>query len=497
MAQASPEFVEAARAGWAASKRAAHESLLAYAMLAIPDYRVNFHHADIAAALEAIERGDLDRLMIVMPPRHGKSLETSVLFPAWYMGRNPKREVIAASYGTELAAGFGTRLRNLMASSLQREVFGPAACLSGHSRSRERWLTNAGGVYRAAGVGAGITGFGAHLAIVDDPVKSREEADSPTIQARIMDWYRNDLRSRIMKGGSIVVVQTRWNELDLAGQLLDENPSEWHLLHYPAVFPDGSVLWEDEYDRAALDRIRRDVGPRAWQSLYQGDPTPEEGTYFQKGWLRTYRSAPPLERMRIYGASDYAVTHGGGDFTVHIVAGVDPQGDIYILDMWRQQASSDVWVESLLDLMERWDPLGWAEESGQIIKAVGAYLVTRMRERQVYGARTQFTSVADKATRARSFQARVASGRVWFPEFAPWWPEMKGELLAFPVGKHDDIVDTLSLLGRMLNKLAKGSVPQEVQQPASVVIGSGRAPSDMRPATLDDLWEARKSRRKH
>ena len=205
------------------------------------------------------------------------------------------------------------------------------------------------------------------------------------------------------------------------------------------------MLWDEKgrYDRAEVDRIKFETDPRTWTALYQGRPTPEEGAYFKAEWFRTYAAMPDVSRMRIYGASDYAVTESGGDYTVHLVVGMDSSGNLWVLDLYRKQASPDDWVEGLLDLWERWSPVGWGEEAGQIIKGVGAYLARRMNERRVYCARQQYTSAADKPTRCRDFQAFVSAGRVMFPESAPWWADMRAEMLGFPTGKHDDIIDTM------------------------------------------------------
>ena len=481
-----------------AHRREARHSLLAYAQWIVPFYRIGPPHKRMAEVLERLEFGESQGAFIIAPPRHGKSLLCSVIYPAWHMGRHPTNEVIATSYGGELASGFGARLRNIMATPQHQAVFGEEATLALDARARDRWLTRSGGVYRAAGVGAGITGFGAHLLTLDDPVKSREEADSPTIQNRNIEWWRNDARSRLMKGGRILVVMTRWHERDLGGYLLDEmaqGGDQFEVLHMPAIDADGNALWADEYPVEALEKTRRAVGPRAWQALYQGSPTPDEGAYFKAEWLKGWTDTPNIQTLRMYGASDYAVTDGDGDYTVHIVVGVDPAANIYVLDLWREQATPDVWVEAMLDRMHKWQTLVWAEESGQIIKALGPYIDKRQGERKVWGAREQYPSVADKPTRARSIQARMAMGKVMWPTQAPWWPAVRDELLRFPAGKNDDAVDALSLVGRMLAGLEGGRELVQGDIPASAVIrwsGQGEPPPGQRAATYADLIRERK-----
>jgi predicted phage terminase large subunit-like protein len=173
--------------------------------------------------------------------------------------------------------------------------------------------------------------------------------------------------------------------------------------------------------------------------------------YYKREWFRYWDTKPA--QLRIYGASDYAVTEGGGDYTVHLVVGVDPDDNLYVLDLWRGQTSSDKWIGAWLDLAKRWKPLMWLEEQGQIIKSIGPFLDKRMREDKVYVRREQVASAADKATRSRSIQARTAMGKVYFPSKATWLPEFTAELLTFPAGRHDDMVDTLGLIGRMLDDM--------------------------------------------
>src|SRR6185437_9233451 len=190
---------------------------------------------------------------------------------------------------------------------------------------------------------------------------------------------------------------------------------------------------------------------------------PDTGDYFKREWLRWYDKAPARETLRTYGASDYAVTASGGDYTVHGVIGVDPDDNIYLLDWWREQTSSEEWVEAALDLMAQWKPLIWAEENGQIIKSVGPFLDRRQRERRVYSYRRQYASASNKPTRAQSIRARIAMGKVYFPSNAAWATDLVSEMLRFQAGKNDDQVDVLGLFGRMLDDLVSGTNPAPVE----------------------------------
>lgn len=423
--------------------RKARQSLLAFTEYTNPQYQRAAHHALIAQRLEAVERGEIDRLMIFMPPRHGKSELASKRFPAWCLGRNPKRQIIAASYNSDLANDFGRNVRNLVAEPEFGQVF-PSVTLAPDSQAANRMNTNHGGTYVAAGVGTAVTGRGAHIALIDDPFKDREEADSERRRDVVWDWYRSTLYTRLMPGGAIVLIQTRWHEDDLAGRLLEQERDQWEVLELPALHPERGALWPEWYNEEALQRIKDTIGPREWSALYQQQPQPDEGTFFQRAWFKTWARLPDC---RYYLTSDFAVTDGGGDYTVLTVWGIGPDGDIYRAAQWKGQTTSDVWIEQMLDLVARWKPLASFGEGGVIQKAVEPMLRRRMRERNVYCRLEWLPSVSDKPTRARSFQAMAATGRVHFETGADL-----AEFLVFPAGKHDDEVDTASLIGRAIDQ---------------------------------------------
>lgn len=396
--------------------------------------------------------------MVFMPPRHGKSEKASKRFPSWYLGRNPKRQIIAASYNSDLATDFGREVRNIMASPEFGDVF-PGTRLRQDSRAADRMNTEQGGAYFAVGVGTATTGRGAHLGLIDDPFKDREDADSETQREKVWNWYRSTFFTRLMPGGAIILIQTRWHEDDLAGRLLNQNASEWTVLDLPAINAKGEALWPEWYDIPALERIKATIGPREWSALYQQKPQPDEGTFFQRDWLKEWSDKP--KDLMVYGTSDYAVTDGGGDYTVHRVWGVDAQSNIYRLDGWRGQTAADVWIEQKLDLIAKHKPLAWFGEGGVIQKAVEPMLRRRMQERKTFCRLEWLPSIHDKPTRARGFQARASMGKVFFEPGAD-----VGEFLSFPAGKHDDDVDCASLIGRALDQAHPAIVPFTVQKRA-------------------------------
>ncbi len=452
----------------------AYSRLIAYACYQWPGYRDAVHHRQIARKLEAVERGEIDRLMISMPPRHGKSMLASEFFPAWYLGRNPGHYVVAATYAQDLADDFGRKVKDQIADESFGAIF-PGVTLKQDSQAVKRFhvegpsdtLTTAqAGAYFAVGVGGPLTGRGAHLMLIDDPVKNRQEADSEVIRRRMRDWYTSTAYTRLMPGGRIVVIQTRWHEDDLSGWLLREHAQEgWDTLYLPAISKAGEALWPEQYPVERLHKIRQAVGSRDWSALYQQEPTPDTGDYFQRDWIRPVAGLPPASSLRIFGASDYAVTQSGGDYTVHIVVGVDSDNRMYVLDLWRGQTDSAQWIEALCDLIAKWRPAEWAEETGQIKAALGPFLERRMRERKTFVYRRQFPTKGDKAVRAQAIRARMAMLGLHIQGDVPWRSDFESELLRFPAGVHDDQVDALGLIGQMLDHINAPSAPKSEDGP--------------------------------
>lgn len=424
-------------------------------------YKPAAHHRLLIEALEAVERGEIERLMVCMPPGSAKSTYTSVEFPPWFMGRNPQMSVIAASHTQELAERFGRRVRNIVASAEFGRVFGVG--VAEDSSSAGRWDTTKGGEYFAAGVGGSITGRRADLVVIDDPVKSREDADSERSRAKAWDWYTNDLLTRLKPGARQIVVMTRWHEDDLGGRILEREAHRWKLIELAMeAHPDdplgrkaGERLWADWFTDDMVEVAKRDS--RSWHALYQQRPSSEDGTYFRREWFKFWQVRPL--QLHIYGTSDYAVTDGGGDYTVHRVWGVAPNGDLYRLDGWRGQTSADEWIEQKLNLIARHKPLAWFGEAGVIQKAVNPMLTRRMRERGIFCRLEWLPSIADKPTRARGFQSRAAMGAVYFEPGADI-----EEHIRFPAGKNDDDVDCSSMIGRALDE-AHPAIAQVVDRP--------------------------------
>jgi predicted phage terminase large subunit-like protein len=438
-------------------RQAARDSLVVYTHVLNQGFVPAAHHRLLIEHLEAVERGDIMALMVCMPPGAAKSIYCSIIFPAWFLGRHPEAALLAASNNHDLAASFGLRARNLFKSAEHQAVF--PVPMSPDSQASGSWATVDGGVYYAAGVGSAIAGRRADLGLIDDPVKSREEADSDRIREKQWQWYLNDFLPRLKPGARRVCISTRWHEDDLAGRILLAEERDWTLLKLPMIAGNadplgrapGERLWPDWFTDEMVERARRDV--RVWNALYQQEPTGEDGDYFKREWFRVLEAEDKPGQLDYYGASDYAVTEGGGDWTEHGIFGIDAWANIHIVDWWRGQTSPDEWIEAQADLIHRYKPQCWFGEAGVIRRSIEPFLMRRLEERRAFCRIEWLPSIADKATRCRPFQALAASGKVYVPYLAAWKADVLGQLLRFPAGMHDDVVDVCSLIGRGLEHM--------------------------------------------
>jgi predicted phage terminase large subunit-like protein len=316
--------------------------------------------------------------------------------------------------------------------------------------------------------------------IIDDPLKP-DDAHSETMRKFINARWENTFRSRLAhEDVPVIVIMQRLHVDDFVAHLLEKSGERWHLLQLPILIegepqkPDGNVdliphglpdgpLWMAKHNRPQIEILK--LAPQVFAGQYMQTPIISGGDMFKLDWLREYETAPPLSTLKVYMGSDYAVTSDGGDYTVHVVVGIDPEGYMWLLDLWRKQASSDVWVEAWCDLVKQYRPSQAAEESGQIKGGVGPFLTKRARERGASTWRRTFPTRGDKAIRAQSIRGRMAMQGLLVPKNAEWLADFKSELAAFPGGKHDDQVDALGLVGQLLDLISSGKHP-EMDAPA-------------------------------
>jgi len=428
------------------------------------------HHRAIAKTLEQITKGKIRRLIITLPPRHGKSEMVSRRFIPWLLGKDPYKSIIFATYNEDFAQDFGADCRSIMSTPQFKQVF-PKFQFRKGGASKSRIQTENGGMGVFVGRGGSITGRGGDVLIVDDPIKDSVEAMSPTLRETLWNWFTQVFMTRLMTEKSkVVIVTTRWHEDDLVGRLTDpSNPhytqdecSKWKIINLPAFArendplkrKENEVLWPERFNKDFLE-AQRNLDPRGFSALYQQQPSPEDGDLFQRENLQYYEKKDLPKNLKIYAASDHAVgiDKSRHDLTCLLVVGVDEEDDIYLLDCWWARQPTDMVVKAMLGFMTKHKPLIWWAEKGHITKSIAPFLRKRMFETSTHCRIEEVSPVANKVQRSQSMIGRMAMKKVYFPKVSSWGGKAVDELLKFPNSRHDDFVDTLSWIGMGLGDL--------------------------------------------
>lgn len=480
-----------------------------------PDEPPGEHHLLITAAGDRIIAGELRRVLIMMPPGSAKSTYATVRLPPYFLGRLGRKGLITASWGDELAEMFGGRVRNIIASREFQNVF-PGVQLSADTRAKGEWNTNSGGYFFAVGVGGGVAGRRADMGVIDDPFKNREDADSPTRREKVWAWYVNDFRTRLKPDATILLIQTRWHEDDLAGRILPEgwngesgwvtarDGEQWFVICLPAQAREGDILgrapgewlWTDWFNEGFWEQTKKTAllhDVRTWNSLYQQTPIDSEGTFFQRSWFANRYDELPKHLNRFI-AGDFATRDGAGDYTELGDFGVSSAEEVcvYVADWFSGQVRSDVWTEQLLTMADDAKALGFIGEMGPIRRAVEPWLEKRMRETGKFvrchwlqAMSRESDSVNGKAAGARAFQALASQGRIRFPR-TEWAERVIDQLCKFPAGTLDDAVDVCGLFGRFIaNTWAaiEPEVPKTINWDAPMQVSEF-----LKPLETEDTW---------
>ena len=438
----------------------AFSRLRAFAKAVYPDFQDQAPHIKrISQALEDVEEGKIKRLMIFLPPRHGKSLLASEIFPAWFLGRNPEKQVIFVGYNSQFASGFGRKVRNHMGSENYRDIF-PTTVVSDDSSAAHRFHTTRGGVYYSVGPGSSITGRGAHLFIIDDLIKNREEADSSLIRQKHKDWYSSTAYTRLEPNGAIVIIQTRWHNDDLSGWLLKESKQDWHVIGIPAIsVVDGveEACWPERYSLEALKEIQNNpsTSSRDWAALYMQTPVEQGGSVFKSEWLQYYREKPTLSDMNIYVFVDPANSKNkNSDNTAIVVIGANKDGNLYMLDAWVDKMNIKERENVLFHVHEMYTPRRvYYEKYGMQIDI--EYMKQAMDHRNYRFAIDEIGGSMAKEDRIERLAPYFEDGKLFLPQFLKKNNYLGKEVdlinyfineeyLPFPVGRHDDMIDALS-----------------------------------------------------
>lgn len=432
------------------------QDLVSFQIATNQRYSPNWHHEQIAKELEAIERdGDKDFkiLVVSVPPRHGKSQQCSIDFPAWYLGKRPEKEIITASYSGELAQEFGGKTREKVASPIYKAIF-PNVQLREDEKARSRWKTKQGGGYVAVGVGGAITGRGADILLIDDPVKNREEAESEVYREKIWNWFTSTAYTRLEPGGVVIVIMTRWHLDDLVGRILSNKDflRRTKVINFPAIstFPQlpfrgaNEPLWGDRFPMEELLDIKGSLGPYDWNCLYQGSPILTEKQEFHPDWMRRISSqVVDLMSCRRYLTIDTAMSkRSTADYTGFCDNRVNSQ-NFWHIQAWRTRIGPEELVNMLFTLQEKNNYEKIGIEKTAYTWGLKPFLDEEMRKRNrflpIYELDHQLHS---KEVRVRGLIPRYASGSIFHVD--GYCKDLEEELATFPLGAHDDVVDSLA-----------------------------------------------------
>ena len=440
--------------------------MTAFSTYVDPTYMLGKVHIEICRELDRFLKDVLEkrspRLIICMPPRHGKSELVSRKFPAYSLGVCPNLEIISISYSASLATKFNRAVQGIIDSAPFNQVF-PKTALAGSrfaartdakvSRTTEDFgIVNFRGSYRSCGVCGGITGMGADIAIIDDPFKDRQEANSPTVREGVWDWYTSTLYTRLSQGGGVIVMCTRWHVDDLIGRLIDaqEYGDQWRVVNFPAIAEhdesfrkEGEALHPERFSLDALIQMRKAVGERDWASLYQQRPIPDGGTLFKREWIHYYNPDDLPETFDATVASwDMTFKETAqSDFVVGQVWG-RKGADFYLLDQVRKRMSFVDTVNAVIELSNKWPKV-----TKKLVedKANGTAVIETLKK-AIVGI-CPINPTESKESRATSVTPLWEAGNVHLPNptLCPWVKtDLVPELLYFPGGKHDDQVDAMS-----------------------------------------------------
>lgn len=481
----------------------AENSFLGFVKVAEPTFDLADFQIDLINKLDALEKGILEdekgrparNILVTMPPRHAKSTFSTVLFPAYYMARNPSRYILSCSYNAMLASDFGRQVRDRASGTEVQQAF-PDFRMASDSRAADVWRTEMGGAYFGVGIGGTTTGRPANLLIVDDPTKSREDSESATQRNKIWDFYTAALSTRLQpdaKGQlpSQIVILTRWHPDDLAGRLMrtqDWKEGMWMHLDYPAIRKVGGkkisrrhlpkdhpmyveanqlsnlaktkryiqeeedkALWPERFPLEELRRRER-LNPRDFASLYQQKPYIEGGNILKSEWWNYYpEDLHPNNFQTVIIAADTAFKKTEtSDYSVAIVAGLTQDGDIYIIEVHRGRWEYPDLRQKLININASWRGKGlralYIED-----KASGQSIIQDLR-RESGMAVVPYKVVNDKVSRVNGITPLIQGGRVHLPEKAKWLDDFVEECTAFPSGRHDDQVDALSMAVDVLSR---------------------------------------------
>ena len=438
--------------------KAAQDDLIAFCKKMMPEFIVGEHHRLLADILMSLEAGDKDRVCVNMPPRHGKSQLVSIFFPAWVLGRDPTKKVMMVSHTTDLAVDFGRKVRNLIATDAYKDVF-PVTELAKDSKSAGRWNTNLGGEYYACGIGSALAGRGADLLLIDDPHSEQDVINGNFgVFEKAYEWFTFGARTRLMPGGSVAIIQTRWHMDDLTGRVTKDmsnnaRSDQYEVVEFPAILEvkDNKTgkyvekpLWPEFFDLEALLRTKASMPNFQWNAQYQQQPTAEEASIVKREWWNIWDSdsAPSCEYI-IMSLDAAAESHNRADYTALTTWGIflneeTAAYNIILLNSIKKRLEFPELKQLALEEYTDWEPDAFIVEK----KSAGTALYQEMRRMGLPVAEyTPHRGSGDKLARLNAVADIVASGLCWVPP-TRWAEEVIEEIAGFPFMSNDDLVDS-------------------------------------------------------
>jgi len=431
----------------------AEKSMLGFASAVYPGFKIGPHHKKLAKIFTDVIEGKKRRVIINIAPRMGKSEFSSYLFPAYFLGKFPDKKIIMGTHTAGLSEDFGRRVRNLIDSEEYHEIF-PATNVADDQKAAGKWSTSAGGQYYAAGVGGALAGRGADLFVIDDPHSEQDvKANSRLAFDTAWSWFQTGPLQRLMPGGAIIVIMTRWSMLDLTGRLLDyqiKNPDSlpWELVELPAILnenaPEEKSLWPEQWKLDVLKTTKASIDPKFWNAQYMQQPTMDTAAIVpRKSWKIWDKEAPPECEYVIQSWDTAYETKNSSDYSACTTWGVffneyeKMRPHIILLDAFKDRMAFPELKQSALKHYKNWEPDAFIVEK----KASGAPLIQELRAMGIPVQETNPSRGNDKMVRLNAVADLFASGVVWAPD-TRWAREVIEEVAVFPVGEHDDYVDT-------------------------------------------------------
>ena len=434
-------------------------------------YQLKQFHKEIIKVLEKVESWEIKKLMISVPPQHGKSSVSTIGYTAWTLGKNPYQRCVVSSYWQDLSEWFSRKIRDYVRDNNYKSLFWDIIATDGQAVSE--WYTKKGWMVKAVWVGSGFTGKPADLIIIDDPHKDWEEAQSKLQRDRVWNWYSSVPLTRTHINTKTIIIMTRWHEDDLCGRLLEKEPDDWYVLNIPVFNEDGTVIRPERHPKDLVEQKRKTMGESQFQALYMGDPINEWGWAFKNDYFQYYERGDVIDQywlwykkeLQVMTFVDPAISQKQtADSTAIVTVWLDKKNnDVYVLDIRHWKMLPDEIISNVFNVVDTYKPLKVGIETNQFQKMLEIELRKKMREKwNFFNLEWQTSSMNKEAKVVSVLQPRYSNGTMLHMKRGANVWELEVQLMKFPNGKHDDIVDSLSMAVMMLTSVTMWGKKQKV-----------------------------------